>query len=61
MAKVRIITDVTANLEPTFIVEHQITVLPIEIRFGDEKFVIHPDGNSTQLYQRMADGPAQLA
>jgi DegV family protein with EDD domain len=60
MAKVRIITDVTANLEPTFIAEHQITVLPIEIRFGDEKFVIGPDGDSTQLYRRMADGPAQL-
>ncbi len=60
MAKVRIITDVTANLEPAFIAEHQITVLPIEIRFGDEKFVIDPGGNSTQLYQRMADGPAQL-
>jgi DegV family protein with EDD domain len=61
MAKVRIITDVTANLEPAFVAEHQITVLPIEIRFGDEKFVIGPSGNSTQLYQRMADGPAQLA
>jgi DegV family protein with EDD domain len=61
MAKVRIITDVTANLEPAFIAEHAITVLPIEIRFGDEQFVIRPDGNSTQLYQRMADGPAQLA
>jgi DegV family protein with EDD domain len=61
MAKVRIITDVTANLEPDFIAEHRITILPIEIRFGDEKFEIGPDGNSAQLFQRMADGPAQLA
>lgn len=59
MSKVRIITDVTANLEPKLIEQHQITLLPIEIRFGDEIFLIDQQGGQEQLFQRMAQSAAQ--
>jgi DegV family protein with EDD domain len=59
MAKVRIVTDVTARLEPDVLERYQITVLPITIRFGDETFQIGPDDDGARLFQRMAEGPAQ--
>jgi len=59
MSKVRIVTDITAGLEPGVIEKHQITVLPIEVRFGDEKFQINHDKDQEKLFQRMASGPAQ--
>jgi DegV family protein with EDD domain len=59
MARVRIITDVTAHLSPEFIEQHQITVLPMEIRFGDERYLITPTSSTEPLFQRMAEGPAQ--
>jgi DegV family protein with EDD domain len=61
MATVRIITDVTAHLSPEFVAEHSITVLPVQIRFGDREFLIGPGDNAMQLFQYMADGPAQPA
>ena len=59
MAAVRIITDVTADLTAEFITQHRITVVPIEITFGDEKYLITRDGGSAELFERMAEGPAQ--
>ena len=59
MANVRIITDVTAHLEPEIIERHKITVLPVEIRFGDEVFVVGQGDDQARLFQRMAEGPAQ--
>jgi DegV family protein with EDD domain len=59
MDKVRIITDVTAHLEPALIDQYQITVLPIEIRFGDKKFHIGPNQDTEELFQQMADSPAR--
>ncbi len=59
MSKVRIVTDVTANLDPDLVARHQITLLPVEIRFGDEKFLIHRDGGQEKLFQRMAHGSVQ--
>jgi len=58
MANVQIITDVTANLKPDLVDRHQITVLPVEIRFGDEMFYIGPDNGTERLFRRMADNPA---
>lgn len=57
MAQVRIITDATAHLSPDLIAEHQITVLPIEVQFGDEKFVIEPGASTKPLFRKMIDGP----
>lgn len=59
MAKVRIVTDVTAHLEPALIEQYQITVLPIEVRFDDEKFHIGRSQDTERLFQQMADSPAR--
>jgi DegV family protein with EDD domain len=59
MANVRIITDVTAHLAPELLAKHRITVLPVEIHLGDEKFVIEPGDNQLRLFERMAEGPAK--
>jgi DegV family protein with EDD domain len=59
MAKVRIITDITASLDPDLVEQYQITVLPVEIRFGDETFHIQPGDGTRRLFERMAEGPAQ--
>lgn len=59
MARVRIITDSTAHLEPEFVERHQITILPTEIQFGDERFLLGPNDSPEPLFQRMATGPAQ--
>jgi DegV family protein with EDD domain len=59
MAQVRIITDITAHLDPQLMAKHQITVLPMEIRFGDERFILGPGDSSKQLFERMADSSAK--
>jgi DegV family protein with EDD domain len=59
MANVRIITDVTAHLEPEVIEQHQITVLPVQIRFGSEIFQIEHEDDGWRLFERMAQGPAE--
>jgi len=59
MANVRIITDITAQLDPETIERHRITVLPVRIRFGDEIFRIDHEHNGERLFERMAEGPAE--
>jgi DegV family protein with EDD domain len=61
MANVRIITDVTAYLEPETIERYKITVLPVEIHFGDDGFVIGRGDDRERLLQRMLDAPAQTS
>jgi len=61
MAKVRIITDVTAYLEPDLVRQHQITLLPVDIRFGRESFRIEAREDWTRFYQYLASRPAQVA
>ena len=59
MANVRIITDITAQLDPETIERHRITVLPVRIRFGDEIFRIDHAHDGGRLFERMAEGPAE--
>jgi DegV family protein with EDD domain len=61
MAKVRIVTDITAHLRPEVIGKYQITVLPLEIRIGDRKFSVGPNDDPAPVFQQMAEGPAELA
>jgi DegV family protein with EDD domain len=61
MANVRIITDVTAQLEPELIEQYQITVLPVQIRFGEERFRIGDRDDGWRLFERMMAGPAESA
>ncbi len=59
MANVRVITDITAYLEPDVITQHQITVLPVDIRFGDERFHISSTDSWDRFYQHISEGSAQ--
>lgn len=59
MSKVRIVTDVTANLDPELVARHRITLLPVEIRLGDEKFLIRQDGGREKLFRHMAKSAVQ--
>ena len=59
MTNVRIVTDVSAYLEPEFVAENGIAVLPVEVRFGDEQFLIGPGESATRLFERMTEGPAK--
>lgn len=59
MANARIVTDVTAFLDPDLIAQHQITVLPIEIRFGTETFLISSRQSWQEFFEYIADRPAE--
>lgn len=63
MPRIRIITDVTAYLKPELVARHQITILPMEVRLGDERFEIRPgdDAGRKQLFERMAAVPPKPA
>jgi DegV family protein with EDD domain len=59
MTEVRIITDVTAYIEPEWISRHRITVMPMRIRFGHEEYLIGPGDDPKRLFERMAESPAK--
>lgn len=43
---VRLLTDSTCDLPLSYIKEHDITVFPFPIYFGDEEFMVGPDENA---------------
>jgi DegV family protein with EDD domain len=59
MAKARIVTDVTAFLEPELIAQLQITLLPVNIRFGKKTFLINTQQSWDQFFEYIADRPAE--
>jgi DegV family protein with EDD domain len=59
MTKVRIVTDITAYLEPEVVDRHKITVLPVEIHFGDDVYTFGPGDSPMQMFEQMAAGPAK--
>lgn len=59
MAIARIVTDITAFLEPEFIAQHQITVLPIKIAFGKRSFLIDSQQSWKDFFEYVADKPAE--
>ncbi len=59
MANARIVTDVTAFLEPGLIDQLQITVLPLNIRFGKETFGISSRQSWDKFLEHIADRPAE--
>lgn len=61
MSRVRIITDVTAFLEPDLVQEHQIMLLPVDIRFDDERFRINAQDDWDGFYQYIAGRSAEVA
>lgn len=60
MANTRIITDSSAYLRPELVARYQITVLPLEVRFGADRFLIDAaDPESRRrVFDRMSGGPA---
>ncbi len=61
MARVHIVTDATAYLQPSVIGRDEITVLPLEVHIGDKTFLIGPDDDPLPFFQEMAEGPAETA
>jgi DegV family protein with EDD domain len=61
MANVRIITDVTAYLDPDVIEQHQITVLPLEIRLGARMYHISAQDGRAEFFRDIAEQPAETA
>jgi len=61
MAHVRIITDVTATLTQEVIDRYRVAVLPVEVSFGDQVFIVGNDADRDRLLQRMTQDIAQRA
>jgi DegV family protein with EDD domain len=61
MANARLVTDVTAFLEPDLIARHRITVLPVKIKFGKETFLINARQSWDRFFDYIADRSAETA
>jgi len=61
MARTRIVTDSSAYLRPELIARYQITALPLEIRFGSDRFLIDADDPQSRrrVFDKMAGSPAK--
>ena len=61
MAHVRIITDVTATLTQEMIDRYRITILPVDVSFGDEVLLVQGYADRDRLMQRMTEEVARPA
>jgi DegV family protein with EDD domain len=57
MARVRVVTDSTAHLEPDIVEKLGITVLPMQIYLGAEVMEEEPDFDKERFFQLMARSP----
>jgi len=57
MARVRVVTDSTAHLDPEVVERLDITVLPMQIRLGAETFTDGPDLDKEMFFRQMAHSP----
>jgi len=55
-AKVKIVTDSTAYLEPEVIAKYDIRIVPLRVAFGSEVFAEGVDITNEEFYQRLAKG-----
>jgi len=55
---VAIVTDSTADLEPAVACELEITVVPLYVNFGEQRFLDGVDLTRDAFFARMADGGA---
>jgi len=55
-AKVKIVTDSSAYLEPEVIAKYDIRVVPLRVAFGSEVFAEGVDITNEEFYQRLAEG-----
>ena len=54
---VRIVTDSTADLDPKLAAEHDITVVPLSVLFGDEELLDGVDIDSKAFFERLEREP----
>ena len=57
MRSVKVVTDSTAQLNPGLIEEFGITVVPLEISFGTQKFSEGADLTTGEFFHRLAHSP----
>jgi DegV family protein with EDD domain len=55
---VRVVTDSTADLPPQLAQEMGITVVPLNVRFGNEEFIDGVTINADEFYQRLVSSPS---
>ena len=54
MSRIRIVTDSSCDLPPALEAQHEITIVPLTIRFGDEEFVDRRDLTPKEFWARCA-------
>ncbi len=53
MPKIKIVTDSTADLPTELVKEYGITVVPLEVHFGEEVYLDGVDMNSSQFFKKL--------
>jgi DegV family protein with EDD domain len=61
MASVALVTDSTAYLPPELVEKHNISVIPLYVRFGEEVFRDNVDMKPDQFYSRLKTSPVMPA
>lgn len=54
MEKIALVTDVTADLSPDLVEEHNIHVIPLKVRFGEKEY-LSGEISSDEFYQKLAE------
>jgi DegV family protein with EDD domain len=57
-SRLAIVTDTTCDLPPELIIEHDITIVPLTVMFGDESFLDQVDITHEEFLERLTD-PSQ--
>ncbi len=57
MSKISIITDSTANLPKELIEKYNLTVIPLNIQWGDDSYLDSIDMTAEQFYERLERDP----
>lgn len=52
--KIRLITDSAADLPKDYVLQHNIEVMPLKIRFGEETFTDGVDMDTNTFYEKMS-------
>lgn len=59
--KVAVLTDTTCDLPPELIIEHDVTIVPLAVMFGDETFLDQVDITQEEFLGRLSDPRQPLA
>jgi DegV family protein with EDD domain len=57
MVPLQIITDATVHLTPKLSALRNVTILPVEVSLGEEKFWIGPGDSFLPVFRKLVDGP----